>query len=177
MPEHSIINMKNVSHQIHAQLLLERSLTQGVVACQGGNMGGWSLYFDESGFPTYLYNWFGHELTFLTSSTVLEPGSHELTLLYIHDGGFGAGGTASLSVNDEMVASEKIPATVPVIYSMSGETFDVGRDTGSPVGPYPHNFAFNGQIIGVTLERLSDSSASTKKAERQGRFKASLSSQ
>ena len=23
---------------------------------------------------------------------------------------------------------------------MSGETFDVGIDTGSPVGPYPHDF-------------------------------------
>ena len=177
IPEHSIINMKNVSHRIYAQLLLEQPLTQGVVACQGGNMGGWSLYFDESGFPTYLYNWFGHEMTFLKGSTVLEPGKHELTLLYKHDGGFGGGGTASLSVDGEIEANEKIPATVPVIYSMSGETFDVGRDTGSPVGPYPHNYQFNGHVIGVTLERLTDSSKSIKNAERQGRFQASLSSQ
>ena len=140
-------------------------------------MGGWSLYFDESGFPTYLYNWFGHEMTFLKGSTILEPGKHELTLLYKHDGGFGGGGTASLSIDGEIEANEKIPATVPVIYSMSGETFDVGRDTGSPVGPYPHNYQFNGHVIGVTLERLTDSSESIKNAERQGRFKASLSSQ
>ena len=60
---------------------------------------------------------------------------------------------------------------------MSGETFDVGRDTGSPVGPYPHNFKFNGQIVGVTLERLGDTSSTIKNAEQRGRFKASLSSQ
>jgi arylsulfatase len=60
---------------------------------------------------------------------------------------------------------------------MSGETFDVGRDTGSPVGPYPHNFRFSGEIEQVVLERLSDVSAETKSAERRGQFKASLSSQ
>jgi hypothetical protein len=36
---------------------------------------------------------------------------------------------------------------------MSGETFDVGLDTGSPVGGYPNKFRFTGGVerIGVTL--------------------------
>ena len=177
MPEHSVINLKNVSHRITAELVLEKELTTGVVACQGGNMGGWSLYFDEAGRVTYLYNWFGHELTFLSSARALASGSCKISLLYKHDGGFGAGGTAHLSVDGQVVSQKVIPATVPVIYSMSGETFDVGRDTGSPVGPYPHNFEFNGRILGVTLERLNEADKSTKAAERKGRFRASLSSQ
>ena len=107
----------------------------------------------------------------------LDAGAYEIILTYHHDGGFGAGGEAVLSVNGVSVASNRIPRTVPVIYSMSGETFDVGRDTGSPVGPYPHNFAFTGTIESVALERLSQASEATKKAERKGQFQASLSSQ
>ena len=30
---------------------------------------------------------------------------------------------------------------VPIVFSMSGETSDIGLDSGSPVGPYPHHFA------------------------------------
>ena len=48
----------------------------------------------------------------------------------------------------------RIERSVPVIFSMSGETFDVGRDTGSPVGNYPHDFAFCGTIRGVTWSGL-----------------------
>ena len=80
-------------------------------------------------------------------------------------------------VDDIFVSAERIDKTVPVVYSMSGETFDIGRDTGSPVGKYPHNFAFDGDIIGVTLERLSDSDKNTKEAESKGRFKAGVSTQ
>ena len=140
-------------------------------------MGGWSVYFDEVGRVTYLYNWFGHELTFLSSGRALASGSCKIALLYKHDGGFGAGGIAHLSVDGQVISQKVIPATVPVVYSMSGETFDVGRDTGSPVGPYQHNFEFNGRILGVTLERLNEADKSTKAAERKGRFRASLSSQ
>jgi len=177
MPEHSVLNLKNVSHQISAKVVLDDPCSQGVIACQGGNMAGWSLYLDQTGCPTYLYNWFGHELTFVASTIPLDAGAFEITLTYHHDGGFGAGGEAVLGVNGLTVASHRIPRTVPVIYSMSGETFDVGRDTGSPVGPYPHNFAFTGTIESVTLERLSQASEATKKAERKGQFQASLSSQ
>ena len=68
---------------------------------------------------------------------------------YRYEGGFESGVTANLSVDKQLISQKVIPATVPVIYSMSGETFDVGRDTGSPVGPYPHNYEFNGRIVGV----------------------------
>jgi hypothetical protein len=60
---------------------------------------------------------------------------------------------------------------------MSGETFDVGRDAGSAVGPYPHNFKFKDKIIGVTLERLSSKDKATLDAETKGKFKAGLSTQ
>jgi len=177
MPEHSVLNLKNVSYEIEALFKLTGDEGQGVLACQGGNMAGWSLYLDEGGYPTYLYNWFGHELTFLRGPSPIGEGAHRLKVSYEHDGGFGAGGDASLWLNDVEVATARIPKTVPVIFSMSGETFDVGRDTGSPVGPYPHNFRFSGDIDAVILTRLDKPDDATERAERKGRFRASLSSQ
>lgn len=177
MPESSVINIKNVSHKITAKIQIDADKAKGVIACQGGNMAGWSLYLNEAGKPTYLYNWFGHELSLLESVEALGAGDHELVMHYVHDGGFAAGGFATLFVNGHTVAEKRIDKTVPIIFSMSGETFDVGRDTGSPVGPYPHNFPFTGGIVGVTLERLTDTDEEVKQTEVKGRFQAGLSSQ
>jgi arylsulfatase A-like enzyme len=177
MPESSIINLKNVSYNIEAKIKLTHAPSSGVLVCQGGNMAGWSLYLNEKGAPVFVYNWFGHEFTTIESLSALEIGEHTIRVHYEHDGGFGKGGLASLYIDGIIVSSERIDKTVPVVYSMSGETFDVGRDTGSPVGKYPHDFEFDGDIIGVTLERLSDSDKLTKDAESKGRFKAGVSTQ
>jgi arylsulfatase len=177
MPEHSVVSLKNTSFSIAAEVMSPEGGCQGVIACQGGNMGGWSLYVDQSGLASFVYNWFGHEFTLLQDSTALIPGSCNLEVLYEHEGHFGGGGKVVLQANGMVVAQGSIPRTVPVIFSMSGETFDVGVDTGSPVGHYPHTFAFNGEIKGVTLKRLTEPDAAVKAAERKGRFQASLSSQ
>lgn len=177
MPESSIINLKNASYNIDAVIELSGKHSQGVIACQGGNMAGWSLYLDENAQPSFVYNWFGHEITVIASSEPLTQGTHNIKLHYEHDGGFGKGGLATLHVNDLTVAEGRIDKTVPVVYSMSGETFDVGRDAGSAVGPYPHNFEFKDKIIGVTLERLSSKDKATLDAETKGKFKAGLSTQ
>ena len=175
LPEHGVINLKNTSYEISSSILTSDA-TVGVIACQGGNMAGWSLYLDEASRPTFVYNWFGHEFTTLKGEP-LDEGDHELTVKYSHDGGFAAGGDAKLLVNGVVVASSRIDRTVPVIFSMSGETFDVGRDTGSPVGHYPHNFPFTGSILSVTLERLGEPDDDVKRQERRGKFHAGLSSQ
>ena len=177
MPEHSIINLKNTSYAITAEVIIPSQHCQGVIACQGGNMGGWSLYVDQAGLASFVYNWFGHEFTLLQDTSALLPGSCKLEVIYRHGGDFGGGGEAVLQVNGQEVHQNVIPRTVPVIFSMSGETFDVGVDTGSPVGHYPHTFSFNGEIQAVTLKRLTDPSEAVKKAERKGHFQASLSSQ
>ena len=177
MPESSIINLKNASYNIDAVIELSGKHSQGVIACQGGNMAGWSLYLDEKARPSFVYNWFGHEITVIASNEPLTTGTHNIKLHYEHDGGFGKGGLATLHVNNLTAAEGRIEKTVPVVYSMSGETFDVGRDAGSAVGPYPHNFEFKDKIIGVTLERLSSKDKATLDAETKGKFKAGLSTQ
>jgi arylsulfatase len=57
---------------------------------------------------------------------------------------------------------------------MSGETFDVGLDTGSVVGDYPHVYRFTGTIHGVTLERLTEPSPEIRAIVADAEFRASL---
>jgi arylsulfatase len=66
---------------------------------------------------------------------------------------------------------------VPVVFSISGETFDVGLDTGSPVGPYPHVYRFTGRIDAVTIERLSEPPPEVQALIDEGYFAASLATQ
>ena len=175
IPEPVVVNLKNCSFRITADVTLGDEHDLGVICCQGGNMAGWSLYLDR-GEPVYLYNAFGRDLTFVRGKP-LEIGRHEIVVDFVSDGGLGAGGTAFLSVDGGVAASARIDRTIPVVFSMSGETFDVGMDTGSPVGPYPHVFACTARIGNVTLERLSELSKEDRQRLADYEFRASVSSQ
>ena len=177
MPESSVLNLKNCSWRMTAEVVVPADGATGVIACQGGNMAGWSIYLDTDGHATYLYNWFGHEHYVVGDPSVLSPGEHTITVEFAYDGGFGQGGHAALIVDDAIVASARVDKTVPLVFSMSGETFDIGIDTGAPVGPYPHQFPCTARIIGVTLARLDSPSEATRAAMREGEFRASISTQ
>ncbi len=175
VPEPVVVNLKNCSYRITAVTDNASNVDSGVICCQGGNMAGWSLYLDN-GQPIYLYNAFGRELTFVRGRHI-GIGHHEIVVEFSYDGGLGAGGVAFLSVNGELHDAMRINRTVPVVYSMSGETFDVGCDTGSPVGPYPHVFECTAEITSITLERLTELSSADRERLTEWEFRASLSSQ
>ena len=177
MPESSVVNLKNASHIISAQIEVPEEGASGVIACQGGNMSGWTLYLDTSGKVTYHYNCFGQYLTTLSANDKLEGGQHQILLKYDHDGGFGTGGEANLFINGEKVDQARIDRTVPLVFSMSGETFDVGVDTGAPVGPYESGFGFTGKIVEVVLERIGKRDAATTKKMEDGMLDAGLKTQ
>jgi len=177
LPEPVVVNLKNCSFRITAEVVVPSGGARGVIACQGGNMAGWSLYLDDDGRPVYHYNLFGRVHTAAVSPAPLAEGRHTVVVAFAYDGGFGAGGDVALQVDGETVASARLEQTVPIVFSMSGETFDVGLDSGSPVGPYPHHFECTATIVGVTLERLSEPPPDVAKQIRDGEFRASLSSQ
>ena len=176
MPERNVVNLKNCSFRITADVTVAAG-TRGVIACQGGNMAGWSLHLDDEGRPTYHYNWFGHEHYVARAPRPPAAGRRRIVVDFVYDGGFGAGGDAVLSVDGAAVAGVRLAHTVPVVFSMSGETFDVGLDSGSPVGDYPHVYRFTGAIHGVTLERLSEPSPEVSAMVADAEFRASLSIQ
>ena len=176
MPERNVVSLKNCSFRITAEVTVGAG-ARGVIACQGGNMAGWSLYLDETSRPTYLYNWLGHEHSVARAPAALAAGRRTVVVDFVSDGGFGAGGDALLSVDGTPVAAVRVPRTVPVVFSMSGETFDVGLDSGAVVGDYPHVYRFTGDIHGVTLERLSEPSPEVRALVADAEFRASLATQ
>ena len=177
MPERNVINLKNCSYRVTASVTVHAGGCEGVVVAQGGNMAGWSLYVNASGAPVFHYNWMGHDHFVATSAHALLPGDHQIVADFVYDGGFGAGGELVLSVDGISVAHVRIEKTVPIVYSMSGETFDVGMDTGAAVGFYPHVYRFTGKIQGVTLERLTEPSPEVAALLDDALFRASLATQ
>jgi arylsulfatase len=107
----------------------------------------------------------------------LTIGQHEIRVFFDYDGGFGAGGTFHLIVNNDQQASGRVEKTVPVMFSMSGETFDVGIDTGAPVGLYPHLYPCTAKINEVVIEVLDELDEETRQAVLNGEFKAGLAAQ
>jgi hypothetical protein len=146
IPETATLGYTSTSFEIRAHLHIPSGGAGGVVICIGGAMGGWSLYLND-GIPYFAYNYVGHELTTIAAPDALPEGPVALGLSFDYDdGGLGRGASVSLLVGDAAVVTGRVERTVPFRFSMSGETLNVGVDTGSPVAPYGHDFRFTGRI-------------------------------
>lgn len=177
MPERSVVNLKNCSFRITADVTVPEPGCEGVIVAQGGNMAGWSLYVGPDGRPRYHYNWLGHEHYVAVSREVLAPGRRTLVVEHAYDGGWGGGGDSVMSIDGAPVGHVRVERSVPVVFSISGETFDVGLDSGAAVGEYPHVYRFTGAIHGVTLERLSEVPPELRAMIEDAEFRASLAVQ
>src|SRR5262245_45168337 len=118
MMENSFINVKNTSHTITAEVEIPGGGASGVIVAQGGRFGGWSLYLKD-GRPTYLYNFVGLERTAVAGPQAVRAGKATITLAFAYDGGgFGKGGTATLSVNGAKVAEGRVGRSTANLFSM-----------------------------------------------------------
>ncbi len=105
-----------------------------------------------SGRPVFLYNMFGIKRTRWEGRAALSPGKHTLVFDFKFDGGgWGKGGTGTLSVDGKVVDQKRLEHTVPVLMQWD-ETFDVGMDTGTPVAMFDYQvpFRFTGKINKLT---------------------------
>ncbi len=58
LSENSVLNLKNKSHSVTAEIVVPTTGAEGVIVAQGGNIGGWSLYA-KGGKLKYCYNLLG----------------------------------------------------------------------------------------------------------------------
>src|ERR1700734_4273684 len=157
LSENSVLNLKNKSHSVTAEIVVPASGAEGVIIAQGGNIGGWSLYA-KGGKLKYCYNLLGIQQFYAESADVLPPGDHQVRMEFTYaGGGLGKGGTATLFVDGKKVGEGKVAATAAVVFS-ADDGCDVGADTGSPVSPDygARGNQFSGQIRGVQLAIAED---------------------
>ena len=157
LTENVMINIKNKSHAVTAQVEVPEGGATGVVFAQGGAFGGWSLYLHE-GRPAYCYNLFGLRRFKVYGPDAVPAGAHQLRLEFAYDGGgLAKGGTASLWVDGAKVGEGRVDATQPMMFS-GDETADVGSDTGSRVSDdyRPETSPFTGTVRWIQIDLGED---------------------
>ncbi|SEN80245.1 arylsulfatase [Gemmobacter aquatilis] len=157
LSENTVLNIKNKSHSVTAEIDVPENGAEGVIISQGADIGGWSLYAKD-GKLKYCYNWGGLKRFYIEASKPIPAGRHQVRMEFAYDGGgLGKGGMATLYQNGEKVGEGRVDATLAIIYS-ADDGCDVGKDTGAPVSEDygPRNNAFNGEIRGVQLAIAED---------------------
>jgi len=157
LSENSVINIKNKSHSVTAEIVVPPTGAEGVIVAQGGNIGGCSLYV-KGGKLKYCYNLLGIQQFYAESSGPLPPGEHQVRMEFAYvGGGLGKGGAVSLFVDGKKVGEGKVAATAAMVFS-ADDGCDVGEDSGSPVSPDygSRGNRFNGVVKGVQLAIAED---------------------
>jgi len=153
MSESVFINIKNRSFSATTNVEIPSGGANGVIVAQGGRFGGWSLYLKD-GKPTYCYNFLGLQEFKVAAPQALAAGKATIRMNFDYDGGgIGKGGTATLLVNGEKVASGRIEHTEYAIFS-ADETAGVGMDDATPVTTdyKERDNSFTGKILNVTVD-------------------------
>ncbi|WP_145478320.1 arylsulfatase [Stenotrophomonas rhizophila] len=156
LPDAACLPMLNKSWTITAQIELPNDTAEGMIITHGGSEGGYGLYL-KAGRPTFVYNYLGVERPSFSGDTPLGKGKATLGVRFDYDGGgMGKGGTVTLTVNGDTVASGRLERTVPIQFSIT-EGLDVGMDNGSAVDwTYRLPFHFTGRIEEVTVEVFAE---------------------
>ena len=157
LSENSVLDLKNKSHSVTAEIVVPTAGAEGVIVAQGGNIGGWSLYA-KNGKLKYCYNLLGIQCFFAESSDPLSPGEHQVRMEFSYAGGGpGKGGTASLYTDGKKVGEGKVSATAAMVFS-ADDGCNVGLDSGSPVSPdySSRGNEFTGRVKGVQLAIAKD---------------------
>ncbi len=152
LSESSIVNFKNKSHAVTAEVVVPEAGAEGVIIAQGGLTGGWTLYARE-GKPKYCYNFYGVNRYTIAGTATIPPGTHQVRMEFAYDGGgLAKGGTVTLYVDGQRAGEGRVEQTEPMVFS-ADETCDVGFEAGSPVtDDYPSGGGtFSGEVNWVEI--------------------------
>jgi arylsulfatase len=176
--ESSVVNVKNKSHAVTAQVEIPEGGGSGVLISQGGQYGGWVLYMRE-GKAAYCYNTFGINLHKVFSEAEIPAGEHQLRMEFDYEGGgLGKGGTVTLYLDGEAVGSGHVDSTVPMVFS-ADETTDLGEDTGSAVSDdySPRTSHFNGRVRWVQIDLAEAAEDADQMISDEERLRIAMSKQ
>jgi arylsulfatase len=179
LSENSVLNIKNKSHAVTAQLLVPDGITpNGVIIAQGGAFGGWAVYVKD-GRPAYCYNFFGLTRTKVYGEKEIPTGEHQVRMELAYDGGgLAKGGTVTVYLDGAKVGEGRVDATEPMAFS-GDETTDVGSDSATPVSDDygPRDSRFNGQIRWVQIDLGDDAEDADHLISPEERFRVAMARQ
>ncbi|MEX1309800.1 MAG: arylsulfatase [Candidatus Sulfomarinibacteraceae bacterium] len=186
VPQGDSPSILNASYTFTADIEVPEGGAEGVIVTSGGRFGGYGFYLLDSK-PVFLWNmvdlqrikWEGPALT---------PGKHTVEFDFAYDGlgagtlafndmsGIGKGGTGTLKVDGEVVDTQKMDHTLPMILQWD-ESFDIGSDslTGVNDADYKPPFPLTAKLDKVTLKvdrpQLSkDDIAKLQQAQRNNKM-------
>jgi arylsulfatase A-like enzyme len=157
LSENSVLNVKNKSFAVTADVTVPEEGAKGVIIAQGGSFGGWCMYA-HAGRPVFCYNLLGMRRDKIAGRDHVSPGAHRLRMEFAYDGGgLGKGATVTLLVDDQQVGEGRVDMTVPLVFSPD-ETTDVGEDLATPVSDdyQPQGNQFTGTINWVQIDLGND---------------------
>jgi arylsulfatase len=167
VPESVAVKVLNRSHSITAEVEITDN-NQGVLLCQGGCVGGFSLFIKDRKLH-YVHNYVGTQEFHVVSGEEVPHGKSQVRYEFEPTGGpdiahgKGAPGRGQLYINGKLVGQADIPVTIPLLMGL-GEGLTCGRDQGSPVSSeYQSPFPFTGKMqkveVDVSGELIQDQEA------------------
>jgi hypothetical protein len=157
LTENSVVNIKNKSYSVTAEIVVPKSGASGVIIAQGGNTNGWSLYAKD-GKLKYCYNLLGVKLAFIEGTQAVPAGTHQVRMELKYDGGgLAKGVVVSLYIDGKKNGEGRVERTIPMVFS-ADETCDIGKEGGSPVSPdYGQSRnEFSGEVNWVQIDLEKD---------------------
>ncbi|MEZ5901403.1 MAG: arylsulfatase [Hyphomicrobiaceae bacterium] len=164
LPQGDSPMLLNASYTITADIDVPEGGGDGMILTSGGRFGGYGFYV-LNGKPVFLWNLVDLKRIKWEGSEALKPGPHSVefdfkydgkgagTLAYNNFSGVGRGGVGTLKVDGNVVATETMEKTLPMILQWD-ESFDIGSDTLTGVNDadYKPPFALTSKLNKLTIK-------------------------
>ncbi|MEW5838148.1 MAG: arylsulfatase [Pseudomonadota bacterium] len=164
LPQGDSPSLLNTSYTITADVEVPAQGAEGIILTSGGRFGGYGFYLKDSK-PVFLWNMVDLERLKWEGAQALTPGKHTVEFDFKYDGlgagtltfndfsGVGRSGVGELKVDGQVVATQKMERTLPMILQWD-ESFDIGSDTLTGVNDadYKPPFAFSGKFNKLTIK-------------------------
>jgi arylsulfatase len=166
-------------HSITAHVDIPDGGAEGVLACSGGEFGGWTLFLKGGRFH-YAHNYLKLNEDHLVSPDPIPPGKHALSISFTptqtHLKPDYAIGDVTMSVDGKIIGELKGIKMAGQYSSMTGYGLLIGRNTGTPVShEYKAPFTFTGTIEKVTIELKPADKSQADKAGAEALHEMALS--
>ncbi len=171
VPQGDAPYLLNTSYKLTADITVPAGGAEGMIATSGGRFAGWGFYLLK-GRPVFNWNLLNLEWVKWEGAEALSAGQHTIEFDFNYDGlglatikfnsfaGVGKGGTGTLKVDGQVVATQRMEKTIPIILQWD-ESFDIGSDTITGIDdadylpPFPLTAKLNRLTIKIDRPKLS----------------------